>query len=183
MAVRQLTNENTEETKHTMKIKFKKLSETAITPIREHDNDAGWDLFADEDITIKYGETQIVPTNIALEIPDGYFADIRPRSGLTLKTPIRVHLGTIDAGYRSGLGIITENANHKTAHRYLKQFKHTDFDTALDIHIKKGDKIAQLVFHKLPEIELTETTGDLSESKRGLKGFGSSGTTISDKKE
>lgn len=165
-----------------MKIKFKKLSETAITPVREHSNDAGWDLFADEDVTIKYGETKAIPTNIAVEIPDGYFADIRGRSGLTLKSSIRVHLGTIDAGFRDGLGIITENGSHKLLQKIVNSVKRFVTNETTDITIKKGDKIAQLVFHKLPDIDLVETTDELSDSDRGVKGFGSSGTSISDNK-
>lgn len=66
-----------------MKINFKKLSDTAITPKKANYNDAGFDLYADEDVTLAYGETKAIATNIALELPDGYMADVRPRSGLT----------------------------------------------------------------------------------------------------
>ena len=96
-----------------MKINFKKLSDTAIAPNKSHYNDSGFDLYADEDVTLAYGETKAVATNIALELPDGYMADVRPRSGLTRDTALRVHYGTVDAGYRGSIGIICENANYK----------------------------------------------------------------------
>ena len=80
-----------------MLIKFKKLSQTAIAPNKSHYNDSGFDLYADEDVTLAYGETKAIATNIALELPDGYMADVRPRSGLTRDTALRVHYGTVDA--------------------------------------------------------------------------------------
>lgn len=147
-----------------MNINFKKLTPTAITPVRAHANDAGYDLFANEDVVLKYGETKVVPTGIALELPDGYFADVRPRSGLTSKTALRVHLGTVDSDYRGDIGIICENASH----RKLASMNHVN----TDIVILRGDKIGQLVIQKLPEITLTETTS-LSDSTRGSNGFGS----------
>lgn len=176
-----------------MIVKFKKLSDTAITPHRAHHNDAGYDLFADEDVEMQYGETIAVKTNIAIELPDGYVADIRNRSGLTLKTNLRVHYGTIDAGYRDGIGIICENASHEEAVNLISltlakvaSAINKDGLEKIDISdeniiktanktvvkINKGDKICQLVIHKLPEIELVETQ-ELSDSERGLNGFGS----------
>lgn len=151
-----------------MIVKFKKLSNTAITPHRAHHNDAGYDLFSDEDVELQYGETKVVSTGISLEIPKGYYADVRPRSGLTSKTALRVHLGTIDSDYRGKVGIICEN------HFEKKEEGNDFFHNYL---IKQGDKIGQLVIHKLPEIELVETQ-ELSDSERGLNGFGST-----DKKE
>lgn len=149
-----------------MKIKFKKLSDTAITPTKAHANDAGFDLYADENVTLQYGETKVIPTNIAIELPDGYMADVRPRSGLTLKTPLRVHYGTVDAGFRDGVGIIAENANHKAMTSFLNR--------RTDITINRGDKIAQLVIQKIPDIELIEVD-ELTDSVRGTNGFGSTG--------
>lgn len=176
-----------------MIVKFKKLSDTAITPHRAHHNDGGFDLFSDEDVEIEYGDTLAVKTNIAIELPDGYVADVRNRSGLTLKTKLRVHYGTIDAGYRDGIGIICENASHGeavnavslTIAQVMFSLKGAEteqleeLDKAIvemaertTIKINKGDKIAQLVIHKLPEIELVETQ-ELNDSERGLNGFGS----------
>ena len=157
-----------------MNINFKKLSGTAITPLKAHATDACFDLFANEDVVLKYGETRVVPTGIAMELPDGYYADVRPRSGLTSKSALRVHLGTIDSNYRGDIGIICENASKP----YLTKEYHHALECMLyklkgeEIVIKRGDKIAQILVQKLPEIELVETT-KLSDSERGLNGFGS----------
>nr|WP_321303381.1 dUTP diphosphatase [uncultured Trichococcus sp.] len=175
-----------------MKINFKKLSSTAITPKKANYNDAGFDLYADEDITLEYGETKAIATNIALELPDGYMADVRPRSGLTRDTALRVHYGTVDAGYRGGVGIICENASGEEA-RYsdaystaaaLAVFTGKDNEEVLEkankhheksvIKIKRGDKIAQLVIQKIPDVQLVEVD-ELNDTVRGVGGFGSTG--------
>ena len=144
-----------EETK--LILNFKKLSPTAITPTKAHTTDAGFDLYADEEVILKYGETTAILTNIAIELPEGYVADVRPRSGLTLNTGLRVQYGTIDAGYREGIGIICELARDD------------------GMMIPKGMKLAQLVILPIPEITLQEVT-ELSDSDRGVNGFGSTGT-------
>ena len=174
-----------------MLIKFKKLSQTAIAPNKSHYNDSGFDLYADEDVTLAYGETKAVATNIALELPDGYMADVRPRSGLTRDTALRVHYGTVDAGYRGSIGIICENANYKEDFECIELSQNmAKAETTLDFlqkgkiaiekwhsmayHIKKGDKIAQLVIQKIPDIELIEAD-ELNDTARGAGGFGSTG--------
>ena len=165
-----------------MFVKFKKLSETAITPTKGHYNDAGFDLYADEDVVLAYGETRVIATNIALELPDGYMADVRPRSGLTRDTALRVQYGTVDAGFRGGIGIICDNVDNlykvKTIDNKLHAIITGDQDAILTyntaIEIKRGDKIAQLVIQKIPDIELIETD-ELNETARGAGGFGSTG--------
>ena len=174
-----------------MKINFKKLSDTAIAPTKGHYNDAGFDLYADEDATLTYGETRAINTNIALELPDGYMADVRPRSGLTRDTALRVHYGTVDAGYRGGVGIICENANYGEDVYYTEKLfgvanAKSDIDfsvkaneavtkwNSMAYHIHRGDKIAQLVIQKIPDIELIEAD-ELNETARGAGGFGSTG--------
>ena len=178
-----------------MKINFKKLSETAIAPNKSHYNDSGFDLYADEDATLTYGETKAIATNIALELPDGYMADVRPRSGLTSKTALRVHYGTVDAGYRGGIGIICENASAENA-RYSDAYsvaaalgvatskdsdkidnlleKSNEYNEKSVIGIKRGDKIAQLVIQKIPDVQLVEAD-ELNDTERGAGGFGSTG--------
>ena len=163
-----------------MFVKFKKLSETAITPTKGHYNDAGFDLYADEDVVLAYGETRVIATNIALELPDGYMADVRPRSGLTRDTALRVQYGTVDAGFRGGIGIICDNVDNlykvKTIDNKLHAIITGDRDAILTyntaIEIKRGDKIAQLVIQRIPDITLIEATG-LNDSARGANGFGS----------
>ena len=165
-----------------MKINFKKLSDTAIAPNKSHYNDSGFDLYADEDVVLAYGETKAVATNIALELPDGYMADVRPRSGLTRDTALRVQYGTVDAGYRGSIGIICDNVDNlykvKTIDNKLHAIITGDQDAILTyntaIEIKRGDKIAQLVIQKIPDIELVEADV-LNETARGAGGFGSTG--------
>ena len=173
-------------------IKFKKLSDTAIVPTKAHAYDAGFDLFADEDVTLMYGETKVIQTNIAIELPDGYMADVRPRSGLTLNTSLRVHYGTVDATYRGSVGIICENAAYNMIPDYMESLKKIErskdeeqalqntleairLAKAMMYEIKRGDKIAQLVIQKIPDVELFETDV-LNETNRGSGGFGSTGT-------
>lgn len=160
-----------------MIVNIRRVSETAITPVKSHTQDACFDLFANEDVVLKYGETKVVPTGIAIELPDGYYADVRPKSGLTSKSALRVHLGTIDSNYRGDIGIICENASKP----YLTKEYHHALECMLyklkgeEIVIKRGDKIAQILVQKLPEIELVEVN-ELSDSERGINGFGSTGT-------
>ena len=174
-----------------MKINFKKLSDTAIAPNKSHYNDSGFDLYADEDVVLAYGETRVIATNIALELPDGYMADVRPRSGLTRDTALRVHYGTVAAGYRGGIGIICENANYGEDVYYTeKLFDITNAVSEIDVavktnaavtkwnsmayHIHKGDKIAQLVIQKTPDVQLVGGA-ELDDTGRGAGGFGSTG--------
>ena len=135
-----------------MQLKVKRLTDTAKLPVKNHATDAGFDIFADEDITVRTQET--IKTGIALEIPTGYYAEIVGRSGLTSKTSFRVNKGVIDSAYRGEIRIMAET--YKTAYK-----------------IKQGDKIAQMILYKLPEFEIEEVS-ELSESERGTKGFGSS---------
>ena len=177
-----------EETK--LILNFKKLSPTAITPNKAHTTDAGFDLYADEDVILKYGETVAIKTNIAIELPEGYVADVRPRSGLTLNTGLRVHYGTVDSGYRNGIGIICENVSSKYARHsdacavvllsvgeeykdYLTD-RANEYEDKSIVTIERGQKIAQLVILPIPEIELKEVN-ELSDSDRGVNGFGSTG--------
>ncbi|MCP6682968.1 dUTP diphosphatase [Bacillus nakamurai] len=92
-----------------MNVNIKRLSPHAQIPAYAHATDAGFDLVAAEDVIIEPGETKLVPTGLAFEIPEGYEMQIRPRSGITLKTPLRVQLGTVDAGYRGEVGVIVDN--------------------------------------------------------------------------
>lgn len=135
-----------------MQLKVKRLTDTAKPPIKNHETDAGFDLFADEDITVR--TQSLIKTGIALEIPTGYYAEIVGRSGLTSKTSFRVNKGVIDSAYRGEIMIMAET--YKTAYK-----------------IKQGDKIAQMILYKLPEFEIEEVS-ELSDSERGEKGFGSS---------
>jgi dUTP pyrophosphatase len=101
------------------------------------------------------GSAQI-PTGIAFEIPVGYWGEVKSRSGLGFKHGIEVGAGTIDAGFRGGVSVKLYNHTHEP------------------YHIKRGERIAQIVFQKCELWEPVEV-GELSEAERGTKGFGDSG--------
>lgn len=129
-----------------------------LVPRKAHDDDAAYDLRSRQDIELPVGKPVIVPTGLFLELPAGYEAQIRPRSGLAIKHSIGLlnSPGTIDAGYRGEVGIISFNAGSEP-------FK-----------VNRGDRIAQMVISKLPEVELVQVKS-LSTTKRGSGGFGSTG--------
>lgn len=141
-----------------VKVKVKKLNENAILPKYAHDTDAGADITSIEDIEILSGETKLIKTGLALEIPTGYEVQVRPRSGLSLKTSLRIANapGTIDSSYRGEVGIIIDNIGKET------------------IKINKGDKVAQLLIAPTPMM-IFEEIDELSDTDRGKGGFGSTG--------
>lgn len=139
-----------------IKIGFKRLTEDAILPVKAHATDSGFDLFASETVIIPPRETRLISTGIAIKLPDGYEAQVRPRSGVTSKTKLRVQLGTIDQEYTGEIGIIVDN---------IADFGHA---------FPEGFKLAQLVFQELPQVQAYEID-DLPATERGSKGFGSSG--------
>src|SRR5699024_5462229 len=103
-------------------IGFKRLTDDAILPTKAHPTDSGYDLYAAEDVIIEPGDTAIVKTGIAVELPPGYEAQIRPRSGVTAKTKLRVQVGTIDNGYKGEIGVIVDNI-----HPLKQTVKHIQF--------------------------------------------------------
>ena len=130
----------------------------AFLPKKAHIDDAGYDLYSRIDATLVPMSGMAVSVGFALELPSGYEAQIRPRSGLAAKHHITVtnSPGTVDANYRGEVKAILFNLGKEP------------------FTIKRGDRIAQMVICKLPEIELQEVTA-LSESDRGTGGFGSTG--------
>src|SRR5690625_630798 len=101
-----------------IKVGFKRLSDAATIPTKAHATDSGFDLYASEDVIIEPGDTVDVKTGIAVKLPPGYEAQVRPRSGVTAKTKLRVQLGTIDNGYAGEIGVIVDyiryNENGRT---------------------------------------------------------------------
>lgn len=166
-----------------LQVGFKRLSDSAVIPTKAHASDSGFDLVASEDVIIEPGETAVVPTGIAIELPPGYEAQVRPRSGVTAKTKLRVQLGTIDNGFTGGIGVIVDNIEDDpigNTSRYLHYTDGSEIRQDEDIAegtylIRKGDRIAQLVVQPLPDVEAYEVDGDIAESERGADGFGSSG--------
>lgn len=121
--------------------------------------DAGADIVSRIDITLAPGERALVPTGIAIALPDGYVALVHPRSGLAIKHGVTMvnAPGTVDAGYRGELQVIL--INH---------------DKSESVSIKRGDRIAQLVIQKVERAEFVEVR-ELPGSGRGSGGFGSTG--------
>ncbi len=140
-------------------VKFRMASgEEDLAPRRAHHDDAAFDLRSRAALTLVSGERALVPTGLYMELPHGYEAQVRPRSGLALKKGITIlnTPGTIDAGYRGEVGVILLNTGRE------------------DFAIARGDRIAQMVINQLPEIEWVEVDA-LEESLRGAGGFGSTG--------
>jgi len=127
-------------------------------PVKAHCDDAGYDLRSRVDIELEPLSGAVVPAGFAMELPPGYEAQIRPRSGWAAKHHITVtnSPGTVDANYRGEVKVIL-------------------FNLGSDIFpISTGDRIAQMVICKLPEVTLTEVP-ELTETDRGSGGFGSTG--------
>lgn len=139
-----------------MKIKVKKLKANAILPQMMREGDAAFDLAACEDVLLKSGETKIIPTGLALEIPVGFVGNIRDRSGMSAKHALHTLAGIIDSNYRGEIGIVMTNLSQ------------------VDYQIKAGDRVAQMLIQKI-EIADFEEVGELSDTNRGEKGFNSSG--------
>jgi len=129
-----------------------------VIPVRAYRGDAGFDLSACERIELGPGERALVPTGLAVAIPEGYAGYVQPRSGLAAKHGISIvnTPGLVDSGYRGELRINLLN---------------TDRREAFVVEVRM--RIAQLVILPLPEVELVEVD-ELPESERGVRGFGSS---------
>lgn len=141
------------------KLKIKKINEKAVIPNYAHEGDAGLDLYAVEKLVLNPGERGLVHTGIQIELPENTEAQIRPRSGLALKNGITVlnSPGTIDEGYRGEIGVIIINHGQET------------------FIVEEGMKIAQMIVKPVYRVNVIEV-GELSDSERKEKGFGSSGT-------
>jgi dUTP pyrophosphatase len=141
-----------------MTVAFKRLVADALMPSYAHPGDAGMDLCSAESLTIPRGTRALVHTGLAMALPPGYEAQVRPRSGLALKRGVTVlnTPGTIDEGYRGEIGVILAN------------FGEDDFV------IEKGDRIAQMVIAPVTRAATVEVA-DLDATERGAGGFGSTG--------
>lgn len=139
-----------------MLIKFQKILDEAVIPHYAHPGDAGMDIFSAEETVIKAGERKSVRTGVKMELPEGLVALVWDKSGLALKNGIKTMAGVIDAGYRGEIGIVLANLSDK------------------DYKIEKGQKIAQMLIQKVERAEIEEAR-ELSETKRGDGGFGSTG--------
>ena len=129
-----------------------------LFPAKAHEDDAAYDLRSRVDITLPVRRSTLVPAGFKMELPTGFEAQIRPRSGLALKYDLMLtnSPGTVDAGYRGEVGVIMYNGG------------------TAEFPVKRGDRIAQMVICRLPEVELI-AANELSSTDRGSGGFGSTG--------
>lgn len=150
----------------------------AVIPKYQNLWDAGMDVYSAEEVRIGAGETVIVPTGLKFAIPEGYEIQVRPRSGISLKTPLRVSNspGTIDSGYRDELGIILTNTSDlcscSTDECFTLNTKGNKMGT---YQISRGDRIAQLVLQEVPRMKfrIVQSVAGIGEDRGG--GFGSTG--------
>ena len=128
-------------------------------PSYAHPGDAGADLRAREDVLLQPGERKLVPTGVAIALPEGFVALIHPRSGLATKHGLTIvnAPGTVDAGYRGEIAVTLLN---------------TDATEPIELH--RGDRIAQMVIQRVEYAQFIPVN-DLSGSGRGTGGFGSTG--------
>lgn len=137
-------------------LRVKKLTETAVLPAYAHPGDAGMDLFASEETAVGAGDRTVVPTGIAMEIPDGYVGLIWDKSGLSNNHGLKTLGGVIDAGYRGEIKVGLVNTSHE------------------DYVVHAGEKVAQMLIQKV-EHGAIEEVSELSDTSRGEGGFGSTG--------
>jgi|TARA_B100002003_G_scaffold208103_1_gene202629 dUTP pyrophosphatase len=139
-----------------IKVKVKKLKENAVLPGYAHPGDAGMDLVSCEDYVVGAGKRQLVSTGISMELPEGYFASIRGKSGLAYKRGISILGGVIEFGYTGEYGVIVLNTGDE------------------DFEIRAGDKIAQVVIAPVAVADIEEVE-ELGKSARGDGAWGSTG--------
>lgn len=161
-----------------MQIEIKKLSPDAKIPTKNKKNDAAYDLYSLEHTVLRPFERKIIRTGIAMNIPNGYYGRIAPRSGLSIKSGVDVLGGVIDSEFVGEIGVVLINLNmgeflmdliNKGAISMI-----APFGTRGVFHINQGDRIAQLIIQKCEDIEWKEVA-ELGETDRSGAGWGSSG--------
>ena len=154
------------------------IRDEAVLPSYANDGDAGMDIRSCADILVHPGESVLVPTGLKMAIPYGYEVQIRPRSGISLKTPLRVpnSPGTIDCGYRDEVNVIIYNASIREDASDEEPFTLSDKGCKHGTYlIKKGDRIAQMVFARVEyaSLKTVPSVAQIGNDRGG--GFGSSG--------
>src|SRR3979409_2499783 len=141
-----------------IELPIQRLRPDAVVPGRAYAGDAGLDLSACERVELGPGERALVPTGLAVAIPEGYAGFVQPRSGLAAKHGISIvnTPGLVDSGYRGELKVALLNTDRREP-----------------FVVEPGMRIAQLVILPIPELELVEVD-ELPQSERGVRGFGSS---------
>jgi len=139
-----------------MDIYVKRLSAKGTVPTKANSSDAGWDLYSSEDAIIDPSKSELISTDISMAIPEGYVGLIWDRSSMAAKRGLHRFAGVIDSGYRGEIKVCLWNSSDKYS------------------VIKKGERVAQLLFHRVPSFSLKEVES-LDDTERGKGGFGSSG--------
>lgn len=157
--MRLVTDASTHEPDGALRVLIQRLDPQLPPPVYALPGDAGADIVAATDLTLAPGERAVLPTGIAIAVPDGYAAFVHPRSGLAARAGLGMvnAPGTIDAGYRGELKVIV--VNH---------------DRAQSLHLARGDRVAQLVFQRVERASFVEVD-ELPPSARGAGGHGSTG--------
>ncbi|CAB4374815.1 unnamed protein product [Rhizophagus irregularis] len=145
---RKLTNQ--------LNLRVKRLSPKAKIPRRSSVKAAGYDLYSASNITIPAKGKALVPTDLAVVVPEGTYGRVAPRSGLALRNSIDCGGGVVDADYRGPVGVIL--------------FNHGE----VDYQVNEGDRVAQLVLERICTPDVVEIE-ELDETERGNRGFGSTG--------
>lgn len=173
----------------TAKIKINLTHPNAKMPARATTGSAGYDIHCVEDFLLRPGVPTLVKTGLQLELPPGYEAQVRPRSGLALKHGITVlnSPGTIDSDYRGEVGVVLlAHISPRDIDVFVSERDSLMFDAARGLEVnlcdfiaqphtfKAGDKIAQLVIQRVPDVEFAEVA-ELGDTQRGDGGFGSTG--------
>jgi dUTP pyrophosphatase len=156
-----------------MEIKYSKLNPEGKEPFRANSSDAGYDLFSTEYATLEPFQRKLISTGINMEIPEGFYGRVAPRSGLACKKGIDVMAGVIDSGYRGEIKVLLINFNFEGYNLKPNAFE-AMFGSANRMEIKPGERIAQLIIEKCHAVEW-KPMKTLEESQRGKHGFGSSG--------
>jgi dUTP pyrophosphatase len=138
---------------------IKRIDPELPLPSYAHPGDAGADLVSAVEVTLQPGERSLVPTGIAVALPDGYAAFVHPRSGLAARSGVSIvnSPGTVDAGYRGEIKVLLVN-----------------LDPAAAVTLRRGDRIAQLLFQRVERARFVEVDA-LPGSARGGGGYGSTG--------
>lgn len=142
-----------------LQVSLKRLDSDLPLPTYAHPGDAGADLMTTVDVTLAPGERTLVPTGVAIALPEGYVALVHPRSGLAARHGVSIvnTPGTIDAGYRGEIQVLL--VNH---------------DPVTPVVLRRGDRVAQLVVQRFERARFVEVA-DLPASSRGAGGYGSTG--------
>ena len=181
----EVKNNRNEDEGMTNTLQIKLLSDNATKPKRAYDS-AGYDIYAAETVILEPQEKKLIATDLAVNIPQGYVGLLTSRSGVSSKTALEVETGKIDAGFQGHMKINIKNDFPMSENDHEQDFFLTIEQKAIEAdraHIKlgtykiqKGDRLAQLVVVPIYTPELEPVEEFESETARGTKGFGSSGT-------